>query len=224
MKILIVDDEKNIVNFLKLGLEEECFEVDVAYDGERGSFLARTNDYDLVLLDYALPKKDGLTVCKEIRRDEKHVPILVLSVMSTPKDKAELINSGADDYLTKPFSLDELIARIRALLRRSPQIKSEILAISDLVLDTRKHTVKRGDKNIYLTLKEFMLLEFLLRNKGSVVSRGMILEHVWDMNSDLFSNTIEAHMSSLRKKIDLPERDKLIHTISGRGYKIDVST
>jgi len=221
MKILLIDDDEAIRNFLKSALESECFEVDLAEDGEKGSFLSRTNDYDVIVCDYSLPKKNGQQICEEIRKDGKDTPILMLSVEGESHLKADLLNSGADDYLTKPFSLEELLARIRALLRRPNQIKNDILKIDDLIIDTKKHVVKRGEKIIYLTMKEFMLLEYLIRSKGAVQSRAIILEHVWDMNADLFSNTIEAHISNLRRKIDTKGKKKLIHTIPGRGYKID---
>jgi DNA-binding response OmpR family regulator len=223
MKILVVDDEKEISNFLKTTLEAECFEIDTADNGEQGSFLARTNSYDLIILDYGLPKKDGRTVCREIRKDGVGTPILMLSVQSAAHTKAELLNTGADDYLTKPFSLEELIARIHALVRRPRKIENDSLQVDDLTVDIKKHLVARGSKKIYLTLKEFMLLEYLARNQGLVLTRAMIMENVWDMNADLFSNTIESHISSLRRKIDLPGKTKLIHTISGRGYKIDLA-
>ncbi len=222
MKVLIIEDEKEIAEFLKKSLEAENYVVDVAHDGEKGSFLARTNDYDIILLDNIMPKKTGKQVCEEIRRDGKDVPILMISVKSEVTTKVDLLNAGADDYLTKPFSLDELLARIRALLRRPQKIETEILKVDDLVLDTSKHKVMRGDKEIYLTKKEFMLLKYLMKNAGIVLSRGMILEHVWDMSVDAFSNTIESHIRSLRRKIDLPGKKKLIHTIPGFGYKIDV--
>lgn len=220
MKILIVDDDKQISSFLKEALQEECFEVDVASDGERGSFLGRTNEYDLIILDYALPKKDGRSVCQELRSDGQNMPILMLSVQSSPMTKAELLNTGADDYLSKPFSYEELLARVKALLRRSHEIRSEILTAGDLVLDCQSQTVKRGGDEIELTQKEYMLLEYLMKNKNSVISRAKILEHVWDMNADMFSNTIEAHISNLRKKIDPSGKENLIRSVSGRGYKI----
>ncbi len=202
MRILIVEDEKQIAKFLRAGLEAESFAVDVADDGERGSFLARTNDYDLIILDNVLPKKTGLQVCQEIRKDGKSVPIIVLSVKSETSAKVELLNSGADDYLSKPFSLEELLARVRALLRRPPKVEGDILQIADLILDNKKQIVKRGAKEVYLTRKEFALLEYLLKNAGAVLSRGMIMEHVWNMSADPFSNTIESHILSLRRKID----------------------
>lgn len=223
MKILLIDDDKGIVQSLKHSLENECFEVDVAYDGQRGSFLARINEYDLIILDYGLPEKDGRRVCEEIRSDGCLTPVLMLSVQSEPHTKADLLDIGADDYLTKPFSLEELLARVRALLRRPREIKQDILQVDDLIMDTKKHSVKRNGKDIYLTLKEFMLLEYMLRNMGSVLTRSLIVEHVWDMNADPFSNTIEAHISNIRRKIDLPSKTKLIHTLPGRGYKLGVN-
>lgn len=221
MRILIVEDEKEILDFLKKSFKNECYAVDTASDGEQGSYLARTNDYDLIILDNVMPKKTGLEVCRDIRKEKNPVPILVLSVKSETTTKVDLLNAGADDYLTKPFSIDELFARVKALLRRPKEIENENLKIDDLFLDINKHTVKRGDNDIYLTRKEFTLLKYLMRHKGTVLSRSMIMEHVWDMAVDPFSNTIESHIVSLRKKVDLPGCKKLIHTVSGRGYKID---
>ncbi len=220
MRILIVEDEKKIANMVKAGLESEGFCIDVAEDGERGSFLARTNDYDLIILDNLLPQKAGLQVCLEIRQAGKTIPILMLSVKSRPEEKTELLNAGADDYLSKPFSFCELLARIRALLRRPNRIEGEVLNFDSLIMDTRKHQVWRNKREIYLTRKEFSLLEYLIRNLETVLSRGMILEHVWDMNVDPFSNTIEAHILSLRKKLNLAGCKKLIKTVPGIGYKM----
>ncbi|MFH1291686.1 MAG: response regulator transcription factor [bacterium] len=220
MRILVVEDEDRIIDFLKSALEAEHFMVDTAKDGKKGSFLARTNGYDLVILDNKLPKKDGQQVCEEVRQAGKTVPILMLSVISDADKKADLLNAGADDYLTKPFALPELLARIRALLRRPAQIEDEVLQINDLSLDIKKHMVKRGNKEVYLTRKLFSLLEYMMRNRGTVLSRAMIMEHVWDMNIDPFSNTIETHMLTLRKKIDHASRKKLIHTMPCRGYMI----
>ena len=221
MRILIIEDEKEIADFLKANLEKESFVVDNAIDGEKGSFMARTNDYDLIILDYVLPEKDGLQVCKEIRAKGKAMPILVLSVKTETITKVDILNAGADDYLTKPYSFEELMARIKSLLRRPKKIASEVITIDDLVLDTNKYLAKRGKKEIYLTRKEFMLLEYLMRNQGIVLTRGMILSHVWDESADPFSNTIEAHILNLRRKIELPKKKKLIHTVPNRGYKID---
>ena len=221
MRILIIDDEESLREGLAENLRMQCYAVDTAKDGSEGSYLARTNTYDLVILDSMLPEKSGLTVCQEIRKTGHTMPILMLSVLTDTWRKIELLNHGVDDYMLKPFSFEELTARIRALMRRPSQLESDVLTIDDLVLDTKRQTVRRADKGIYLTRKEFTLLEYLLRNQGMVLSRGMIMEHVWDMSSDPFSNTIESHILSLRKKVDtVPER-KLIYTVPGRGYKID---
>ena len=220
----MVEDEKDIRNFLKISLEAECFAVDAADDGQKGWDLAKKNDYDLMILDNVLPYKTGLEICRDVRGLNKTMPIIMLSVKSEVSTKVDLLNAGSDDYLVKPFSFQELLARIRANLRRPKNVENEILQIDDLVLDTKKHTVRRGDKRINLTRKEFTLLEYLMRNQGTVLSRAMILEHVWDMNTDLFSNTIESHIASLRRKVDLADTQKLIHTASGLGYKMDMHT
>lgn len=221
MRILVVEDEPEISAFLKTSLEAKCFSVDVAPDGERGSYWARTTDYDLVILDNLLPKASGLEVCRAIRKSGRQLPILILSVQSEPSVKTALLNAGADDYLSKPFSHDELLARVNALLRRPRRIENEVLRADDLALNTSTFEVTRGERQTYLTRKEFMLLNYLLRNKGSVLSRAMLLEHVWDMDTDPFSNTIESHIASLRKKIDTSKKKRLIHTVPGRGYKIE---
>jgi two-component system copper resistance phosphate regulon response regulator CusR len=220
MRILVVEDEKSISDFLKTSLEEECFVVDVASDGEEGSFLARTNDYDLVILDNVLPKKSGKEVCQDLRGRGRLTPIIMLSAKAEVSDKVDLLDTGADDYLAKPFSFIELKSRIKALLRRPRNVEGSVLKVDDLEVDTREHSVKRAGKEVYLTRKELMLLEFLMRNKGAVVSRSAIMEHVWDIHADPFSNTIESHIFSLRKKIGGAGGKKLIHTIPGRGYKL----
>ncbi len=222
MKVLVIEDEKEIRTFLKKSFDAACFSVDTAENGEEGSDLAKKNDYDLITLDYSMPKMNGLEALTKIREEKKNVPVLMLSVKSETTTKVDLLNAGADDYLTKPFSLDELMARSRALLRRPKDTKEEVLKIDDLILDIGKHVVKRGNVAIRLAKKEFLLLNYLMKNQGLVLSRGMIMEHVWDMSADPFSNTIESHIMSLRKKIDLVKKKKLIHTISGRGYKIDL--
>ncbi len=221
MRILVVEDEVGISTVLKAGLESEYFVVDIAEDGEQGSFLARTNEYDVIVLDYMLPKKNGAEVCDDIRKMGKATPIIMLSAQGEMDTKIDLLNKGADDYLTKPFSLQELIARIRALLRRQPTIATEFLTIGDIVMDINKHTTKRGATEIYLTKKEFMLLELLLKNKGTTVSRGTIMEHVWGMEVDPFSNTIETHILNLRKKLAVKNKESIIETLPGIGYKID---
>ncbi len=221
MKILIIDDEKEICQMLKSNLKTESFIVDWVLSGEDGLSLINKNNYDLIILDYNLPAKNGEEVCQEIRSKKITTPIIILSVNTETAIKVKTLNVGADDYLTKPFSFEELLARIRALLRRPKKISTEQLKVADLILDTKKYTVQRKGKDIKLTKKEFSLLEYLLRNKGIVLSRGMILEHVWDMNADPFSNTIESHIVSLRRKIKDAKENKIVHTISGRGYKIE---
>ncbi len=220
MKILLVEDDESISKVLKNGLETELFAVDVATDGEEGSSMGRSNDYDLIILDFTLPKKNGLEVLADIRVKGKTVPVLVLSIESETDLKVKLLDGGADDYLNKPFSFKELMARIRALLRRPNKIEAEVLSVDDLKLNTKSYTVARGGKDIHLTRKEFMLLELLMKNQGDVISRGMINEHVWDNEADPFSKTIESHILSLRRKINPNGKKHLIETISGRGYKI----
>ncbi|MDB4991884.1 MAG: two component transcriptional regulator, winged helix family [Parcubacteria group bacterium] len=223
MRALIIDDEQGVRDLLAENLRSQCFAVDTASDGTEGSYLARTNTYDIIILDNMLPEKSGIMVCQEIRKTGHTTPILILSALSDTWRKVDLLNGGADDYMIKPFSFEELMARIRALMRRPNDIEGDILTIDDVVLDTKRQSVKRGDKGIYLTRKEFMLLEYLMRNLGNVLSRGMIMEHVWDMTSDPFSNTIESHILSLRKKVDTNPEKKLIYTVPGRGYKIDTT-
>jgi two-component system, OmpR family, response regulator len=222
MRILVIEDDKDVGEFLEASLEAELYSVDLATDGESGSFMARTNEYDLIILDYNLPKKDGKEICQEIRQSGKSVPIIMLTVQSELPDKVEMLNLGADDYMTKPFSFDELLARSRAVMRRPKQLQSEVLKMDDLKLDTTKYRVYRGEKEVVLTRKEFQLLEFLLRNRDSVVSRGMIMEHVWDKHGDIFSNTIETHILNLRKKIEPENARRLIHTVPGRGYRMSM--
>lgn len=221
MRILIIDDDIILINSLLHGLQEENFTIDSASDGERGSYLARTNSYDLIILDISMPKKSGEIVCEEIRRAKKNCPILILSASDEIDLKVKLLECGADDYLTKPFSFKELVARIRALVRRPKNIDTGIYIVSDLELNSFTQKVKRGKKIIYLTRKEFGLLEYMMKNEGKVLSRASIMEHVWNEDSDPFSNTIEAHIMNLRKKIRGGNQRKLIHNIPGRGYKIE---
>ena len=220
MRILVVDDEPEICTLLRLALTQHSFSVDLAEDGEKASYLGRTNDYDVIILDNILPKKMGLQVCREIRAAGKTVPILVLSAMPESATKVALLDAGADDYLSKPFSMDELLARVRALSRRPKEIAGEVLTFDDLILNTKAHTVYRAKREVHLTPKEFMLLEYLLRNQGAVLPRSIILEHVWNMDTDPFSNTIESHILSLRRKIDPDGKKSIIHTVPGVGYKI----
>jgi DNA-binding response OmpR family regulator len=220
MKILIVEDNHDIQEALKRDLVSEMFVVDLADNGEVGSYMARTNHYDVILLDYMLPIKSGLDVCRDIRRANKHSPIIIISVCDKLKDKVTLLEAGADDYVPKPFSFSELLARIKAVTRRPHKISDGLLTIEDITLDISRQNVIRGGKNIYLTRKEFMLLECFARNRGKIVSRGFINESVWENDSNPFSNTIEAHIRNLRKKID-SGRANLIKTVPGRGYIVN---
>lgn len=220
MNLLLIEDDKEIVSSLAPQLKERGFVVDVAFDGEEGLGKAQKNNYDIIILDKGLPEKDGLEVCSSIRSAGRHMPILILSVKSEIDTKTDLLNAGADDYMTKPFSFKELMARLNALLRRPEKVEHTKLQIGDLTVDIEGRQVSRGQKKIHLTTKEFALLEYLLRNRGKVLSRQEILEHVWDMNADLFTNTIETHLVNLRKKIEGKNGKKVIHTIPGVGYKI----
>lgn len=223
MRILIVEDERRLANVVKKGLTEEGFAVDIAYDGEEGKYLAESEEYDLIILDITLPKVDGITICKELRKKSIKTPILMLTARATLEEKVIGLDSGADDYLTKPFAYLELRSRIHALIRRSKQEASPILKIADLELDPIKHILVRNGKKIILTPKEFSVLELLLRHKDEVVSRTMIIEHVWDYNFDSMSNVVDVFVASLRRKIDKGAKTKLIHTLHGVGYKISES-
>jgi heavy metal response regulator len=218
MRILVVEDERKIAEFLRKGLKAEGYAVDVAPDGEEGHFLAGTQEYDLVILDLRLPKMDGLTLCRTLRAEKFAAPILVLTVRDSVKDKVLGLDSGADDYLTKPFDFEELLARVRALLRKRGGTEATRFQVDDLVLDLIGHAVRRGSTDIPLTAKEFALLEYLMRNAGVVVSRAMIAEHVWDVHFDSFTNVIDVSINHLRSKVDRDFPRKLIHTVRGRGY------
>ncbi len=221
MNLLIVDDDIEIANTLKSLLKKEGLDVDLAFDGEAGSFKARTNVYDLIILDNVMPKKEGSVVCLEIREKGINTPIIMLSALSEADTKVDLLDSGADDYITKPFHFDELMARTRALLRRPKEIESEIINIGDLVIDRGKHMVSRNGEEISLTSREFNLLEYLAKNRGMAMSRAMIMSHVWDVEADPFSNTLETHILNLRKKTSKGDDSDLIRTVAKIGYKID---
>ena len=218
MRILVVEDEKKIANFIKRGLKEEGYAVDISADGEEGHFLASTNDYDLLILDLMLPKMDGLSLCRKLRQEKMTVPIIMLTAKTSVGDKVAGLDSGADDYLTKPFAFEELLARIRAVLRKKDTQPATTLRADDLVLDLLSHKVTRKGEAIDLTTKEFSLLEYLMRNAGTVVTRTMISEHVWDINFDTDTNVIDVYVNYVRNKVDLGFKKKLIHTVRGRGY------
>jgi heavy metal response regulator len=218
VRILIVEDEKKVARFIQQGLEEEHYSVDVAHDGEKGQLMAETQDYDLLIVDVMLPKKNGLELTRSMRAQKNTTPILVLTAKTTTEDKVAGLDSGADDYLTKPFAFAELLARVRSLLRRGSQEKTTILSIADLELDTVTHKAKRDARIIELTAKEYSLLEYFLRNKDRVLSRTIISEHIWDYNFDTGTNLVDVYVNHLRSKIDTGFERKLIHTIRGVGY------
>jgi heavy metal response regulator len=218
MRILVVEDEKKVASFIKKGLEEEHYAVDIAYDGEEGLVLAQINEYDLILLDIMLPKLDGMEVLRRIRGNGSSVPVLILTAKDSVEDIVTGLDTGSDDYLTKPFSFAELVARVRALLRRKAKEKTDILTVSDLSLSTSTRRVKRGEREIELTPKEYSLLEYLMRNPNRILTRTLITEHVWDYHFDPETNVIDVYVNYLRKKIDHGFEKKLIHTIRGSGY------
>ncbi|MHB8904186.1 MAG: response regulator transcription factor [Patescibacteria group bacterium] len=220
MKILIIDDERAISEFIKVGLESRLFNVEIAYDGERGAFMGRTGNYDLIILDYNLPKLNGAEVLSEIRKEKKHIPVIMLSVKSEMITKKEIFELGADDYLTKPFLFDELFLHIQAVLKRPAKIEGTVFKIDNLSLSTKTKIARRGSRELYLTRREFTLLEYLMRNRGQIISRQQILEEVWDYNADPFSNSVEAHITSLRRKLNINKNRNLIHNFPGRGYKL----
>ena len=222
MRILIVEDEKKVAGFIKKGLEEETYAVDVACDGEEGFHLAAMNQYDMIILDLMLPKIDGLEVLTRLRDKKVSTPILLLTAKDAVDDKVTGLNKGADDYLTKPFAFSELLARIRSLLRRGQVETQTELKVGDLVLDMVSHKVSRDGEEIELTGKEYSLLEYFMRNEGKVLTRTMIAEHVWDYNFDTFTNVIDVYVNHLRKKIDKKYPAKLLHTLRGVGYVMRV--
>lgn len=221
MRILVVEDEHRIAQAIKEGLEQESYAVDVAYDGEDGYNTASSEEYDLIILDIMLPHMDGYTVCKKLRDDENHTPILMLTAKDQNKDIVQGLDTGADDYLPKPFSFEVLLARVRALMRRPHNSVGEVLSVGDLTFNTNTHEVKRSNKQINLSNKEYALLEYLLRNKDRVLSKNNIMSHVWDFDADILPNTVEVFITYLRAKIDKPfNGPDLIQTVRGFGYKV----
>lgn len=218
MRLLVIEDEKKVASFIKQGMEEEGYAVDVAHDGPEGLAMALDRVHDLILLDISLPGMDGLQVLKELRQRKVTTPVLLLTVRATIEDKVLGLDSGADDYLTKPFAFEELVARVRALLRRRPEGEPPLLQVADLVLDPSRRTAARGGRKIELTAKEFALLDYFMRNPGRVLTRTMIIEHVWDYDFDTMTNLVDVYVNYLRKKIDAGRQPKLIQTVRGVGY------
>lgn len=218
MKVLVVEDEKKVASFIKRGLEEEKYEVDTAFDGEEGLNKALGASYEVIVLDVMLPKMDGVALIKELRARKNRTPVLMLTAKDSVDDIVAGLDSGSDDYLTKPFAFAELLARIRALMRRSEQERGAEIHFAELRLDPVSHKVWRSDKEIDLTSKEYALLEYFMRNPNQVLTRTMIAEHVWDYTFDSFTNIIDVYVNYLRKKVDRDSDKKLIHTVRGVGY------
>jgi two-component system, OmpR family, copper resistance phosphate regulon response regulator CusR len=221
MRILIVEDDRKVGAFLEKGLKEENYAVDLCRTGDEALYEAQINSYDVIILDIMLPGEDGFTICRKLREKSILTPIIMLTAKDNLEDKIIGLTEGADDYLTKPFSFEELLARIRALFRRNQDYKTGKLSVGDLVLDPIKRTVTRAGKNILLSGKEYALLEYLMRNKSRILSQSMIIEHVWDRNYDGASNVVNVYINHLRDKIDKDFKVKLIKTMRGHGYKID---
>jgi heavy metal response regulator len=217
MRVLLIEDERNVASFIKKGLEEEFYTVDVAADGMEGLLMATSNDYDLLIVDVMLPELSGIEMCKRLRGQSVKTPLLLLTAIGTIESKVEGLESGADDYLTKPFAFSELLARIKALLRRSSDSVGE-LYLADLRIDLLSRRVFRGEREIILTQKEFAILEYLLRNKGRILTRTQIIENIWGYNFDPSTNIVDVHIRYLREKIDIGFDTKLIHTVRGAGY------
>lgn len=220
MRILVVEDEHKIANSLKKGLEQESYAVDVVYTGTDGYDFGLSDEYDVIILDRLLPGIDGLTICQRLRSEGVHTPILMLTAKGQVDDRVEGLNAGADDYLVKPFAFSELLARVKALIRRPQKTATSILTLSDLHLNTITYEVNRGGKDIRLSSKEFSLLEYLLRHANKIITKDQIINHVWDYDASVLPNSVEVYIRHLRSKIDMPFRQPLIHTVRGFGYKI----
>ena len=218
MRILIIEDDSDLAGFIQKGLREECYAVDRAQEGEEGLFMVSTMSYDLIILDVMLPKLDGLTVCRRLRADGNKTPILLLTARGAVDDRVTGLNMGADDYLTKPFAFTELLARVRALIRRTGVDQTPRLTVADLEVDPVAHRVRRAGRDITLTNKEYALLEYLLRNPNRVLTRTAIIEHVWDIHYDGMTNIVDVHIRALRAKMDKEFSPPLIQTVRGVGY------
>ncbi|HMI09636.1 MAG TPA: response regulator transcription factor [Candidatus Saccharimonadales bacterium] len=225
MRVLLIEDEHKIARALKKALEQEKYAVDVAYDGDEGYAMATTEPYDVAIIDRMLPGEyNGIAIVEAMRKEKIHTPVLLLTALGAVADRTQGLDSGADDYLVKPFALEELLARVRALLRRPTQQQSTVLTAGDLTLNTITYEVKRGDTSIQLTGKEFALLEYLLRNQDRPLPKELIISHVWDYDADILPNTVEVYIKYLRTKVDQPFKKQLIHTVRGFGYKLQAGT
>jgi DNA-binding response OmpR family regulator len=222
VRILLVEDDTRMARVIAKGLREQTYAVDLAGDGQEAVYLGSVNEYDLVILDVMLPLKDGHAVCRELRANSVRSPILMLTARGSVDDRVTGLDSGADDYLTKPFDFKELLARMRALLRRAAVFRPPVMRVADLMLNTASHAVARGGRSVNLTAKEYALLEFLILNQGKVVGREQIAQHVWDENFDPFSNVIDVYIKRLRAKLDADSERRLIHTRRGEGYLLQV--
>jgi DNA-binding response OmpR family regulator len=222
MRLLIIEDEHKIANSIKKGLEQESFAVDVSYQGSDGYDLASSEDYDVIILDIMLPDLDGISICQKLRSQQIHTPILMLTAKGQLDDKVNGLNAGADDYLTKPFAFEELLARVRALIRRPKTTTSTQLTVADLKLDPLNYSVTRANKEVVLTSKEYALLEYLMRHPNQTLTKEQIIAHVWDYDADVLLNTVEVYIGYLRQKIDraYPQKPPLINTIRGFGYRL----
>lgn len=222
MRLLIIEDDHKIANAIKRGLEQEAYAVDVEYDGKGGLGAALTIEYDMIILDRMLPEIDGIMICKALRDKKNHTPVLMLTAKDKISDRVEGLNIGADDYMVKPFAFEELLARVRALLRRPQVVQESTLVVGDLKLDTLRFNVQKGNKTIPLSNKEFALLEYLMRNTDRILTKDMIISHVWDYDADILPNTVEVYIGYLRGKIGDKTTDGsgLIKTIRGFGYKM----
>ena len=220
MRILVVDDDRRLCNIVKRGLIEEAHSVDVAYDGEEGGYLAEVNPYDLIILDVMMPKKDGIEVCRDLRSKNINIPIMMLTAKDAVEDRVKGLDTGADDYVVKPFAFSELLARVRALLRREGPLKSSEITAGEFVLDTRTRELRKGKKIIELTTKEYTILEYLMRHPNMVVTRTMVEEHAWDYDFNSISNLVDVYIRRLRRKMGDGEKENIIQTIRGAGYRL----
>jgi DNA-binding response OmpR family regulator len=224
MRVLVIEDDHKIANALKKALEQEKYAVDVSYDGDDGYAMATTEPYDVAIVDRMIPGEyNGLQIVEAMRKAKIHTPVLLLTALSSIRDRTKGLDSGADDYLVKPFALEELLARVRALIRRPAEQQASVLQYKDLSMDTNNFVVKRADKTINLTSREFSLLEYLMRNPERTVTKDVIISHVWNYDADILPNTVEVYIKYLRGKIDAPFKTNLIHTIRGFGYRLGES-